>query len=432
MRIRPAQKIKGVVRLPGDKSISHRAAMIAALATGSSSISNFATSRDCASTLSCLEQLGILIEHEGTEVRIEGAGGHLSLPVESLDCGNSGTTMRMLSGILAAQGFPATLTGDESLRSRPMARIIEPLERMGARVVSEASRPPLHIEGRRPLKAIRYELPVPSAQVKSCVLLAGLGAEGRTEVVERTPTRDHTERMLRWFAAPIETRHEGEARVHAVTGPAAFSGGQVNVPGDFSSAAFLIAAAVLLPDSDLLIENVGLNPTRTRFLDFARSFGVEITIDERTDSNEPVGDLRIRQSETVVPDSGSMRVDKSMVVDLIDELPLLGVIGSQSPGGLVIQDATELRAKESDRIAATVTNLRAMGAQVEEVSDGFSVDGPVQLRGARLESFGDHRIAMAFSVAALVADGESEINGSECVEISFPGFFDCLESVIER
>jgi 3-phosphoshikimate 1-carboxyvinyltransferase len=431
MKIRPARRMKGRVSVPGDKSISHRAALIAALASRSSQISNFSSSRDCASTLSCLQALGVSIEQDGNDVLVEGAGnGQLVAPIDPLDCGNSGSTMRMIAGLLAGQEFTSILTGDDSLRSRPMARIVDPLEKMGARVLSENGKPPLRIEG-RPLKAIRYELPVASAQVKSCVLLAGLNARGRTEIVEPLgfTTRDHTERMLEWFGVTVETENSS-ATTCAVVGPASFSGREVRIPGDFSSAAFLIAAAALLPGSELEIENLGLNPTRTQFLHVLRSAGAGIeVVAEWDDCNEPAGTVSVRGT-------WQPRVWKEvrgpMVAAMIDELPLLAVVGTQVPGGVVIRDAAELRTKESDRIAATVSNLRAMGAEVEKYDDGLAVEGPVPLLGATLDAYGDHRIAMAFTVAALIARGDSEILGGDCVEISFPGFFERIESIVER
>ncbi|HYJ86268.1 MAG TPA: 3-phosphoshikimate 1-carboxyvinyltransferase [Pyrinomonadaceae bacterium] len=432
MKISPARRITGRVSVPGDKSISHRAALIAALASQSSQISNFSSSRDCASTLTCLQALGVTIEREGDDVLIEGVGnGRFVAPTAPLDCGNSGSTMRMIAGILAGQEFTSTLTGDDSLRSRPMARIVEPLERMGARVIAENEKPPLRIEGRQPLSAIRYQLPVASAQVKSCVLLAALNAHGRTEVVEPVgfKTRDHTERMLKWFGVPVENGDDIAASC-AVVGPASFSGREVRVPGDFSSAAFLIAAAALLPGSELEIENLGLNPTRTRFLHALRSAGAGLeVVGEWEDCNEPVGTVSVRGTWQPGP---WKEVGGPMVASLIDELPLLAVVGTQVPGGLVIRDAAELRTKESDRIAATVSNLRAMGALVEKYDDGLAVEGPVTLQGATLNAYGDHRIAMAFTVAALIARGDSEILGSDCVEISFPGFFERIESMVER
>jgi 3-phosphoshikimate 1-carboxyvinyltransferase len=440
MKISPARRIKGTINLPGDKSISHRAALIAALAKGKSHLTNFSTSQDCASTLACLRQLGISAESEGNDVVIEARGG-LSAPSNLLDCGNSGSTMRMLAGILAGQNFAATLTGDHSLQARPMKRIIEPLELMGARIFSDQGRPPLRIEGTQ-LRSISYELPIASAQVKTCVLFAGLLADGRTEVVERTDaTRDHTERLLQWFGAPVAVTEDeaSQKRTCAVVGPAAFAGRDLRVPGDFSSASFFIAVAVLLPGSELEIPAVGLNPTRTQFLKTLRSLGAKIEIREaHEECNEPVGTILIQGTDAL----GPTRVGPSLTLPLtingqttaalIDELPLLAVVGTQLPNGLIIRDAGELRYKETDRIAATVENLRAMGAEVEEYEDGLAVAGGARLKGAQLDACGDHRIAMAFSVAALLAEGNSQISGSECVAISFPDFYDCLESVVER
>lgn len=438
MRIKPARCIKGSVRLPGDKSISHRAALIASLATGRSHISNFSTSHDCASTLSCLAELGVSIEREGNNIRLEGTG-RLCAPTERLDCGNSGSTMRMLAGILAGQDFKSILIGDDSLSARPMKRIIEPLELMHGRVLSQDGRPPLRIEGHKPLKPISYELPVASAQVKTCILFAGLHADGRTEVIERLgSTRDHTERMLKWFGAPMEATMENEGsgqNVCAVFGPANFDGCEVRVPGDFSAAAFLIAATALMPGSELEIEALGLNPTRTQFLETLRALGTDIEIVEvREDCNEPVGTIRIHGRQSLEPSPGQRAnvISGQLSSALIDELPLLAVVGTQLPEGLVIRDAKELRTKESDRISATVTNLRALGADVDEYEDGLAVTGPVQLRGAKLDSYGDHRIAMAFTIAALLAEDDSEISNSECVAVSFPEFFKCLESVVKR
>lgn len=423
--------------MPGDKSISHRAAIIAALAQGSSQLANYSTSQDCAATLSCLRSLGVEIQQEGGEVRVNGAGVKGLRPSPApLDCGNSGSTMRMLAGVLAGQAFHSVLTGDASLRSRPMQRIVDPLELMGARVRSEASRPPLRIDGTDPLRSIRYELPVASAQVKSCILLAALNADGRTEVVESAgSTRDHTERLLRWFGVPLETSADAAAVTIALTGPASYAARDVNIPGDISSAAFLIAAAALLPGSELRIANVGLNATRAQVLSLLRSLGFEIEIAApREDCNEPRGDLSVtgRSASPAVNPDRPHRVAGPLIAPLIDELPLLAVMGSQLAGGLEIRDAAELRLKETDRIAATVTNLRALGAKVDEFEDGLAVAGPTALRGAQLNSFGDHRIAMAFSVGALLADGDSEILGGDCVTVSFPEFFELLNSIVER
>jgi 3-phosphoshikimate 1-carboxyvinyltransferase len=431
------------LRVPGDKSVSHRAAILAALSTGATRISNFSTSADCASTLRCLEQLGVRVRRERATVEIEGAGlSFTRAPTAPLDCGNSGTTIRLLAGVLAGQNFTATLTGDASLRARPMRRIIEPLELMGARITSHEGRAPLIIEGRGALRAIEYAMPVASAQVKSCVLLAGLNARGRTTVVERRgATRDHTERLLEWFGIEIETTTEGAARDEQSPAPVvSLSGGQtprardVEVPDDISSASFFIVAAALLDGSELRIEGVGLNPTRTQLLDTLRSLGANLKVENvTTRSNEPVGEIIVSGMDSLAPvHDGANVLRGRMIAGLIDELPILAVAGTQIEGGLEIRDASELRVKETDRVRAVCENLRAMGAQVEEYEDGLFVHGRTRLKGARVRSYGDHRIAMAFAVAALIADGDTEIEGAECVSVSFPEFFQLLESVVVR
>jgi 3-phosphoshikimate 1-carboxyvinyltransferase len=432
MRIRPARRLHGRLRVPGDKSISHRAAIIAAMANGSSTLNSYSSSVDCASTLECLRSLGVDIEQKRNEVQVTGRGtGGFIEPRVPLDCGNSGSTMRMLAGALAGQPFRAVLTGDNSLCSRPMKRIVEPLELMGARIHTEAGSPPLTIQGARPLKPLRYALPVASAQVKSCILLAGLNADGRIEVVEsHGPTRDHTERLLSWFGVPIKTQ---SANTIVLNGPVHYQASEVDIPGDISSAAYLIVAAALLPGSELKIEAVGLNHTRAHILSLLRSFGFEIEETNVFEScNEPRGDLIISGSGKEAPGTGGpARLDGSVIAGLIDELPLVAVLATQLPKGLEIRDAGELRLKETDRIAATVANLRAMGAEVEEFEDGLAIGGATSLRGAQLNAFGDHRIAMAFTLAALLAEGESQLEGAECVGISFPEFFELLGSVTE-
>ncbi|HEU4596114.1 MAG TPA: 3-phosphoshikimate 1-carboxyvinyltransferase, partial [Pyrinomonadaceae bacterium] len=411
-------------------------------------IRNYSTSEDCASTLKCLAQLGVSVAREGGDVIVEGTAseaGHAALrqPSAPLDCGNSGTTMRLLAGVLAGQPFESTLVGDASLLRRPMRRVIEPLELMGARIRSADGHAPLRVEGRRPLDAIAYEMPVASAQVKSCVLLAGLAARGVTRVAEaRAMTRDHTERMLRWFGVPVRaeflTDHaEPTARALSVEGGATPAACNLEVPGDISSAAFLVAAAAMLPGSALEIGGVGLNPTRTQVIPALHNLGARVrTEGVRERCNEAVGEIVVGDSRGLgAPNArGETNVLRGpLIAQLIDELPVLAVVGSQSEGGLEIRDAGELRFKESDRISATVGNLRAMGAEVEEFEDGLRVAGRTRLRGARLDAHGDHRIAMAFTVAALAAEGASEIEGArECVGVSFPEFFDLLESVAER
>ncbi len=454
MKIQPARRLSGRLRLPGDKSISHRAAMLSALAGGRVRITNFSTGEDCAATLRCLRQLGVFIERTSDDaLYVEGVGvDGLRESAEALDCGNSGSTMRMLAGVLAGQNFASVLTGDASLLQRPMRRIIEPLEMMGARIESQNNLGPLRINGHKPLTPINYRMPVASAQVKSCVLLAGLNAHGRTEIVEtNVATRDHTERMLRWFGVEVETQIEqldddmGRQTIVALNAPAQLRARDIVVPGDISSAAFFLVAAALLPGSELRIEGVGLNPTRAQILETLRDLGANVQIeDARVQCNEEIGDVQVngaaqrsrieRQSLAPIPEDARTNVLRgSTIASLIDELPILAVYGTQLEGGLQIRDAAELRFKETDRISACVENLRRMGAEVEEHEDGLTVHGTTRLQGAEMDSYGDHRIAMAFTVAALIADGESKINGAEeCVGVSFPEFFTLLESIIER
>ena len=429
MRLTPAHSVRGKLRLPGDKSISHRAALIAALASNPGEISNFSTARDCASTISCLRELGISIDDKNGKLVFAG-GQTLTTPDKPLDCGNSGSTLRILAGVLAGHDVTAQLTGDESLSSRPMRRIIEPLELMGAKIESTDGKAPLKIRGSKKPAPITYKLPIASAQVKSAILFAGLNAEGRTTVIETSQSRDHTERLFNGFGVPVTTNADLSV---TLDGPARFTGGSIKIPGDISSAAYFVAAAMLLPESELTIEDVGLNPTRAAFLSVLTSWGAQIsTADVQTDRNEPYGTVNVRGEITKTANEDERTLSRAMIPSLIDELPLLAVVGSQLPGGIRIRDAGELRHKESDRLAATALNLRAMGAEVEEFEDGLAVSGPVQLRGARIDSHGDHRIAMAFAIAALIADGETEIDGSECVAISFPEFFGLLERLAVR
>jgi 3-phosphoshikimate 1-carboxyvinyltransferase len=433
MKIRPAKRIRGQLQLPGDKSISHRVAMIAALANGVSRVSNFSTSFDCASTLACLRQLGVSVERKGQEVVIKGRP-KLIKPSAPLDCGNSGSTIRMMAGVLAGQDFTSELTGDESLSSRPMRRIIEPLELMGAQIDAREGKPPLRIMGTNSLRPIRYTLPVASAQVKSCILFAALGTNGLTSVIESTQSRNHTELLFNGFGVPVTVQHAPSGNVISLTGPARFSAREMTVPGDVSSAAYFVAAAALLSGSDLTIERVGLNPTRAEFLLALQSWGARLSMsDVENECNEPVGTIRVNGGlDNVAANLNEAELSGAGIPLLIDELPLLAVVGTQLHGGLRIRDSGELRVKETDRLAATAKNLRAMGAKIKEYDDGLFVAGPTKLKGASLESYSDHRIAMAFAVAALIADGPSEIAGSQCVEISFPEFFDLLHSITEN
>jgi len=413
--------------------------MIGAMASGTSHVKNYSTSADCAATLSCLQKLGVRIERDNGELVIRGAGRNgLLQPDGDLDCGNSGTTMRLLSGILAGSGVVATVTGDQSLRSRPMQRIIEPLELMGAEITADDGCAPLRIQGRQSLTAIEYELLTASAQVKSCILFAALRAHGKTIVVENQVTRDHTERMLGWFGAPIETgkpeREPQHSRFASVIGPAELVAHDISIPGDISAAAYFIAAAALLPKSALEVIDIGVNPTRIAYLEELRRMG--FTIDEtnrREHCNEPIASVTISdQTLANGNESASCTIASGVIPQLIDELPLLAVVGSQIPGGIEIRNAEELRVKESDRIAATVAGLRAMGGEVEEFEDGLRVAGRTKLRGARIDTRGDHRIAMSFAIAGLIAEGETEVVESDCVAVSFPEFFGLLESVVEK
>lgn len=425
VKVSQAKFLRGKIDLPGDKSVSHRAAMLAAMAEGTSRIENFAESADCASTLACLAGLGVEVERSGSDVVVHGVGKTgFSRPSEPLDCGNSGTTMRLLSGILAGQNFETVLIGDESLSRRPMKRIIDPLSRMGAYVDAADGHAPLSIRGRNPLAALEYELPVASAQIKSCVLLAGLNAAGETSVIEPVPTRDHTERMLRGFG--VDVGRNGNRT--SVSGNAKLTATDLRVPGDISSAAFFLVAAACLSGSRIEMPSVGLNPTRSAIIGVLRGFGASIEIANGGESGgEPVGTIIVTGSD--LRSSGEV-VRGKIIANLIDEIPILAVCGTQVPGGIEIRDAGELRIKESDRIAAVAENLRRMNAEVEEFEDGLRV-GKSELNGSTVDSFGDHRIAMAFAVAGLFAAGETEIIGADCAAVSFPNFFETLDSVVD-
>lgn len=428
--IRPARNILGALRLPGDKSISHRYAMLGGIAEGVTRLANFSTGADCASTLHCLQQLGCVIraggDGSGSSFEVLEIAGRerLSQPGASLDCGNSGSTMRMLAGILAGHDFPCTMHGDVSLSRRPMERVAAPLRQMGANITAaEGERPPLAIHGGK-LRAIDYVTPVASAQVKSAVLFAGLFAEGETSVEEPHRTRDHSEQALRAFGVELARRRartslRGGQKLHAI---------QASIPGDISSAAFFLCAAALFKDSNLVIENLLLNPTRASLLDVLKTLGARISVINLEEHyGELVGTVKIEHGKL----SGAT-IAGGQSVALIDELPVLAAIAPFTREGIEIRDAKELRVKESDRIALVARNLRAMGAECEEREDGLRVPGNQQLHGAEIDAGGDHRIAMAFSVAALRAQGESAIHGADSAKISFPGFFAMLEKIVER
>jgi 3-phosphoshikimate 1-carboxyvinyltransferase len=426
--VRYSEKLAGTVRLPGDKSISHRYAMLAAIAEGTSVLAHFASSRDCHSTLGCLRSLGVEIIESGDTVTVAGRGLRgLRLPGSALDAGNSGTTLRLLSGILAGYPFESVISGDSSLCRRPMGRIIRPLRQMGAVVDSRGKDlPPLKIRGGA-LKGIRYVLPVASAQVKSCVLLAGLYGSGPTAVEAAVPTRDHTELALKEFGA--EVRFEGDW-IEVDPGPR-LQARNLRIPGDLSGAAFFLAAAALSPRSDLYLPGVGLNRRRRELLDYLSEAGLDLRLENETEeAGEPRGDLRVRYSPGLV--KGKMPpIGRNRVAALIDEIPVLSVLGAQTAGGIAISDAAELRVKESDRISAIAANLRSMGGAVEEKTDGLDIPGGQRLRGSDIQTRGDHRIAMAFAVAGLSAEGETRIHDAECAGVSFPGFWDALRAVIK-
>jgi 3-phosphoshikimate 1-carboxyvinyltransferase len=422
--VSPAKSVDGTITLPGDKSISHRYGMLGGIAEGVTTIHNYSTGADCQSTLGCMAALGAKVERQDGKVIIH--GGKLQEPAGQLDAGNSGSTIRMLSGILAAQPFTSRIGGDESLSRRPMDRIIKPLAEMGAHI--EGNRlegrsgnfPPLTIHG-RPLHGIDYTLPVASAQVKSCVLLAGLFAQGNTIVREPVRTRDHTEIALKEFGADIETQQ----RVITLTAGAKLTGRELMVPGDLSSAAFFLVAALLMSEANLVIQNVGLNPTRSALLDFLTSMGAAIKIlDIKQSGGEVVGSLRIRASRI----KGGV-IEGALTAALIDEIPALAILGAASEGGLLVRDASELRVKETDRIATIESNLKRMGVQIETAPDGFRIPGGQKFHAAEIDSAGDHRIAMAFSVAALASDGPCTITGAESAGVSFPEFFSTLQEI---
>jgi 3-phosphoshikimate 1-carboxyvinyltransferase len=415
----PAKTISGVITVPGDKSISHRYGMLTAFAEGESKIANYSTGADCQSTLGCMAALGAKIERKDGLVIVQ--GGALKEPAGELDAGNSGSTIRMLSGILAAQPFRSKIGGDESLSKRPMKRIIAPLTEMGAQIEAAGGQyPPLTIHG-KPLHGIDYAPPMASAQVKSCVLLAGLFAEGDTIVRESVRTRDHTEIALQEFGADIEV----ERRVITLHSGAKLTGRELVVPGDLSSATFFLVAALLMKDSNLVIHGVGLNPTRSQLLDFLVGMGASIKVlDLQQSGGEVIGDLRVRASQV----KGGV-IEGALTAGLIDEIPALAVLGAASEGGLTVRDGAELRVKETDRIATIEMNLRRMGVEIESTPDGFHVPGKQQFHAAIIDSCGDHRIAMAFAVAALAADGPSEIDGAESAGVSFPEFFGTIRQI---
>ena len=421
MKFTKASPLRGELSIPGDKSISHRSIMFGSLAKGTTEITNFLQGADCLSTIACFEKMGIGIENNGDSVIVHGNGLFgLKKPDTILDCGNSGTTTRLISGILAAQDFDVTLTGDDSIKKRPMKRIMDPLSHMGADIRSLEGNgcAPLAITGKK-LYGIHYTSKVASAQVKSAILLAGLYADGETKVTEPYVSRNHSEIMLKYFGADVST----EGTTASIRPAKELYGNRIVVPGDISSAAFFIAAGLLVPGSEILLKHVGINPTRDGIITVCRDMGADITLlNENTDSGEPTADILVKSSTLRGTEIGG-----SIIPTLIDELPVIAAMACFAEGQTVIRDAGELKVKESNRIEVMVRNLSAMGADVTETEDGMIIRGGRPLHGAVIDSKLDHRIAMTFAVAGLCAEGETEIKGAECVNISYPGFYQDLE-----
>lgn len=423
MKLAYSGPLRGEISVPGDKSISHRAVMFGALAKGTTEVTHFLQGADCLSTIDCFRRMGIDIENTPSRILVHGKGlGGLTAPSAALDVGNSGTTLRLISGILAGQDFKVLLDGDASIRRRPMKRIMTPLSMMGAGIESLKGNgcAPLSIAG-RPLHAIHYQSPVASAQVKSCVLLAGLYADGTTRVTEPALSRNHTELMLHFFGAQVLS----EGTTASIQPSPTLEGRFIQVPGDISSAAYFIAAALLIPGSEVLIRNVGVNPTRDGILRVCQAMGADITrLNERSDSGELTADLLVRHSSL----RGTV-IEGDLIPTLIDELPVIAVMAALAKGTTVIRDAAELKVKESDRIQVMTENLTRMGADVEATEDGMIIHGGSSLQGAIIDSHQDHRVAMSFAVAALAAEGETEIRDASCVSISYPEFYQDLASL---
>ena len=421
--VRPAHSFQGSLVLPGDKSISHRYAMLAGLAEGSSRLSNFSTGADPHSSLACMAALGATIENKGTHIEVTGVGGNFRQPATALDCGNSGSTMRMLSGLIAAHPHTFELIGDHSLTLRPMERIRKPLAAMGARIELTEGHAPITIRGGE-LTAIDFETPIPSAQVKTAVLFAGLQARGITSLDEAIRTRDHSEHALKAFGAQL-TRENNRL---SIVGGQSLRAIDATVPGDLSSAAFFLCAALLFPGSNLILDSLGMNPTRSALLDVVVALGAKINVlNVEEQHGELMGTIQVNAAPA--RSSAPLRIEGALTAQLIDEIPVLAAIAPYTQGGISVRDAKELRIKESDRIALVAKNLKAMGAEFTEFEDGLDIPGSQTLHGATIDSGSDHRIAMAFSIAALRASSETEIDGAEAAAISFPEFFDHLKTL---
>ncbi|MFY9141209.1 MAG: 3-phosphoshikimate 1-carboxyvinyltransferase [Thermacetogeniaceae bacterium] len=423
LSVTPDKKLNGSCCVPGDKSISHRAALIGSMAEGKTVIHNFSKGADCYRTLQCLKALGVEIQQEDGKICIFGRGlNGFCEPDDLLDAGNSGTTMRLLLGLLAGQDFFSVITGDPSLRRRPMGRVIDPLVKMGAEISARCDNtlPPICIRGTNTVHPIEYILPIPSAQVKSAILLAGMNAKGQTTVIQRLPSRDHTERMLQYFGAALTIKDN----VICLQGKRPIKGQQLQIPGDISSAAFIMAAAVLVPGSEVLIRDVGINPTRTGILDVLKMMGAQIDVlEQRSWNGEPVADLLIRSSKLK-----GTEIKNPLLPRVLDEIPVLAVAAAAAEGETVISDAAELRVKETDRLKAVASELCKMNVEIKEKADGLIIRGG-KLRAARVNSWGDHRMAMALAVAGLIADGETIVEDAGCIDISFPAFLDVMKAL---
>lgn len=419
-QLQPIQRLKGSIKVPGDKSISHRAVMFGSIAEGTTTVDGFLTGEDCLSTISCFKKLGVTIQQEGEKVTIEGKGIEgLKPSSEDLYVGNSGTTIRLMLGILANTPFESTLTGDESIAKRPMNRVTKPLKEMGAAIDGNDSgnKVPLHIKGGE-TRGIHYTSPIASAQVKSAIILAGLDGEGTTSVEEPFKSRDHTERMLQAFGVEVES----DDLTVAVAGGQKLKGTHIEVPGDISSAAFFLVAGAIVPNSEITLKKVGLNPTRTGILDVLKDMGADITYQNINDTaSEPFGDLIIKSSDL----KGTV-IQGDLIPRLIDEIPIIALAATQAEGKTIIKDAHELRVKETDRIETVVNELKKMGADIEATEDGMIIHGKSALNGASVQSYGDHRIGMMLSVAACIAKGETTLTNSEAIAVSYPSFFEQL------
>ncbi|RQD72568.1 MAG: 3-phosphoshikimate 1-carboxyvinyltransferase [Tindallia sp. MSAO_Bac2] len=425
LTVHNVNKLRGTCRVPGDKSISHRAVMLAGISEGQTTINGFLKGEDCLSTIRCFEQMGVRIREENNQLVVTGNGLYgLKEPEDVLDAGNSGTTMRLMAGILSGQAFHTVITGDESLRKRPMKRIAAPLREMGASIDGrmEGTKAPLAIRGSK-LKGIRYKMPVASAQIKSAILLAGLYAEEKTSVIEPRASRDHTERMLESFGVSVKS--DGLTKT---VQPGKLKGTHIEVPGDISSAAFLLVAAACLKGSDVTLENVGINPTRAGIIEVLQQMGAEISVlNQREVGGEPIADLNVKGTSLKAVDIG-----EDLIPSLIDEVPVLAIAAACARGKTSITGAAELRVKETDRISAMAEELKNIGVEVTTLEDGMVISGPQPIKGGKTNSHGDHRIAMAMAVAGLMSENPVEISNETCMAVSFPGFMDVIDSLIDK